>query len=421
MKGPKKPIDYHNWGSEKMLKRFVLGLLLHFAVIPTQAQWQPGGIPIHNHTGPNDGGQLSNLNVLGYVKTPEIIADTVTFSSSTFDNITVLDNASVGGNLNSGNLTASSATISGNASVGGNLSSPNLSIGINSYLDGSNIHAGSDFVNPNNWSTDNANFRFAQNRTGGLLDINEMPGAWAFEAAISTNGPVTAGIYSNGNGYFSGNVGIGNTSPNAPLEISGINSSGVGLQVDSTVSISTIAVSIIGSQQILNLVTGSGAGGNGPGLEFFDAGNQIAAQINTSKAGTNDSNLVFQTANSGTMSEKMRILDNGNVGIGTASPQYQLDVSSYARVQGTLEVGVTYSSTSISNAVVGNVYNLACPSNLELIGGGCYASTGLVSNLQLDGPCTLENSNLPNNWCCSINTNSATLNISAICARLGPN
>ena len=101
-----------------------------------------------------------------------------------------------------------------------------------------------------------------------------------------------------------GNVGIGTTAPGAPLEVA--NSSGGNL---------------------LKLTSGNGISSNTAGILFAEqpGGTQSLAQV----TGINDNSwgghLSFSTAVSGSspggaLTEKMRILDNGNIGIGTTSP-----------------------------------------------------------------------------------------------------
>ena len=56
----------------RKFKSLAIAFALSFAFAPARAQWQPsGGLIPHNHTGPNDGGTLSNLGVLGYVSAPQ--------------------------------------------------------------------------------------------------------------------------------------------------------------------------------------------------------------------------------------------------------------------------------------------------------------------------------------------------------------
>lgn len=52
------------------MKKITIGFLAAWAIMSASlfAQWQPGTLIAHNHTGPNDGGILSNLNVLGTVQ-----------------------------------------------------------------------------------------------------------------------------------------------------------------------------------------------------------------------------------------------------------------------------------------------------------------------------------------------------------------
>jgi hypothetical protein len=56
-------------------------------------------------------------------------------------------------------------------------------------------------------------------------------------------------------------------------------------------------------------------------------------------ASTRDSYMAFGTSIDGTVSEKMRIHINGNVGIGTATPQNTLNVVGDANVTQTMYIG----------------------------------------------------------------------------------
>ena len=111
-----------------------------------------------------------------------------------------------------------------------------------------------------------------------------------------------------------GNVGIGTTSPSSKLQLSGTDQSGL---------LSLLALE--------NFISTNPANGNGVAIDFRlnNSGNPSyvcgkIGLVNTFYRSNTD--MTFSVANSDTLSERMRITNTGNVGIGTTSPAEKLVV-----------------------------------------------------------------------------------------------
>jgi hypothetical protein len=89
---------------------------------------------------------------------------------------------------------------------------------------------------------------------------------------------------------------------------------------------------------------------------FYDTQNDHEhAEIDALGSGTNGGQLIFNTKNDGgSVSEKMRITDDGGVGIGTTSPSEKLDVNGNIKVNntilGTSNILQLYTTTNANNS-----------------------------------------------------------------------
>ena len=108
----------------------------------------------------------------------------------------------------------------------------------------------------------------------------------------------------------SGNVGIGTDSPNSALEVSGTNA---GAEVNGLRLTNSSTTTDTSSSIIFNLSTAS-------------ADSAKIAAIRTNSPTSSDTELAFSQLRNGTLTERMRIDSEGNVGIGTNLPASALEV-----------------------------------------------------------------------------------------------
>ena len=151
-----------------------------------------------------------------------------------------------------------------------------------------------------------------------------------------------------------GNVGIGTTAPEAKLEIKK-GSSGL-------TSVNSQADALFLQSSSSTGITIATPDANKSGIFFSSASRQIGARINW---GYSDLLMTLGTATanaslalkSGNESEAVRILSNGNVGIGTTTPSEKLDVAGNAIVRGDIVSRDTYPSIYVdhSGTVMGGI------------------------------------------------------------------
>jgi hypothetical protein len=109
----------------------------------------------------------------------------------------------------------------------------------------------------------------------------------------------------------------------------------------------------------------------------FGAGNQhlTCARISGVASGGFSGDFVVETQNGGSLYERLRILPNGNVGIGTASPNSKLDV--YQGANTSFGGGATIAnSTSLTLSSSGAKWGLFINTNSDLIFVGKSGNTG---------------------------------------------
>ena len=187
-----------------------------------------------------------------------------------------------------------------------------------------------------------------------LLDSNNSSGVAGQVLSTTSTGidwvdantvPGTGLWLANGNDIYnsnSGNVGIGTTSPDAKLVIEDDSN----VVYDDSAYQKTFRIekkNNQGSNQFANIRF------NVTGYEGQTTAEASIGVVQTSNASSG--NLVFGTRNDGTRSEKMRINSDGNVGIGTTSPDAKLDIE--AAINPTIRL--TNSTDPLGSADVGTL------------------------------------------------------------------
>jgi hypothetical protein len=206
---------------------------------------------------------------------------------------------------------------------------------------------------------------------GAASTITNLHGVFVSDQTQGTNNfgvtsEVSSGtnkfnIYASGTAanYFAGNVGIGTPTPGGLLDIGGV-----------------IRVTVVSDYLSNSTSTLIGrTDGNGSGI-FAEAGHLVLQP----RSSTGRS-IIFATGST-TASERLRITDTGNVGIGTASPQGRLDVSSGAAgvTAGDLVVDTANNVVYVGRLATANSTNFIVRNRLAAEGFKVDTSSGTITS-----------------------------------------
>ena len=238
-----------------------------------------------------------------------------------------------------------------------------------------------------------------------MADTNSSGGnewwAWGVNNNTWTIQPTT-GFYGS-TGLFinsSGNVGIGNTSPSATLEVNGL------ISADGGIALGTLGAT---NRRAIWLATVSDCNH----AIYSDYGTPCGY---TSPTGSNDSEyinyyggLVFQPRATGTASyfnSAGNLIINGSVGIGKPSPLASLDVMGELRVSNTTGTGGDYDNypVRIDAYYSGNAMKIFANSGNEYFGVYNYNQTALGLSGNVGVGVTTPNSKLQVNGALQVNS-----------------
>jgi hypothetical protein len=274
--------------------------------------------------------------------------------------------------------------------------------------------------------------------SGGMLISGPRASALGSEQGTTNNALMkgqggdhitSSGIFESG----SGNVGIGTSSPNAKLEVNGniYTTSNTNFLLFGTSSAANPYIQGISDDSIaignkntarlsINPSGNVGIGTTSPGVKLYVSASDadyatIIKNTNTSGYGLqvltagSSTNLAFQVRTNNASTNAFQVLDNGNVGIGTTSPQALLDIRGQmaigfnsARTAGTALVftGATDNTTnvSISTNTFGTGVSLVLgtggsPTALTITNGGNVGigTTSPATKLEVAGNVSIQN------------------------------
>lgn len=259
---------------------------------------------------------------------------------------------SSGGNvniLNTANITAiSSGTILATNVTGINLVSTALTSGTFNVttVTASSILATSNLNSANLISTvATIPNSFFSNITSNTIVVT----AGGLSSTFDTN--TIGNIFTTG-----GNVGIGITNPNSTLSVSG------GISANGSNSITTQGLYLQWNK--------TGNDGESWIINQRGLGLTSTASIRFGKSDTNNN-----------ITEQMRIADNGNVGIGTLSPNFKLDVSGSFNATTSITTAVLYSTNQTTTHGVFTNLSSGTISLTTLSSANVHSSLGTFSNL----------------------------------------
>ena len=155
----------------------------------------------------------------------------------------------------------------------------------------------------------------------------------------------------------SGNVGIGTTSPGRPLDVIGTARAQLLVAEKEVASTDTIDNGLFISR---TSTTQPGASGFGTGLTMFlernsGAGSLEAGKIEALYEAILDTKMQFSTASNAVLSVQMTIDSDGNVGIGTSSPNKLLEVEGAGAdivINGTSSNPALYLSSNVQDWII---------------------------------------------------------------------
>jgi hypothetical protein len=226
-------------------------------------------------------------------------SNTAIGSSALYNTTTGSNNTATGTSALRSNMVGANNTAVGQASLFDSLGNDNTAVGYQSLM-------------TNRTGSKNTALGFQ-----AAVSVNSLTNATAIGAgaSVSTSNSLVLGSINGVNGATSSvNVGIGTTSPSARLEV---------VDEDATTGGAVPGNLHVMTNSPQNVDVGAAITLGGYYINSSTA-DRIFGSVEGRKAtnltGTSSGYLMFKTNNTGTLTERMRITNTGNVGIGTAAP-----------------------------------------------------------------------------------------------------